>query len=323
MADVQIESDPLFQLLTDALRAGPQSAEWSQAVAQVREGGSGAEADEYKLLLQARENLESGKEYKAVRAGTGFTRNLFGKIDEEKEAAKAKGLPTANLLAIGAGVVLLGVIAVVAVMIGRGRGGGGGPETLPALFPNSVVATTFAQGEKGLTITGTTPPDLSNGLRPGPAPKDAATQYLQTDASVDQPIPGRFEIEVDLQAPPGKPQTVSTAIIIPPPANRKVTDVGLAWVLSGDTQRVMAGDGPALKTAPIPADGKITVRIVVGKTVAAVYSNKELLWTGAHGLPEGPKTPVIRMLRPKGDDGPVPAITAVRVRTEPKPPSRE
>jgi hypothetical protein len=191
------------------------------------------------------------------------------------------------------------------------------------LFPNPVVATTFAQGEKGLTITGTTPPDLSSGLRPGPAPKDAATPYLQTDASVAQPIPGRFEIEVELQAPPGKPQTVSTAIVIPPPTSGPAPDAGLTWVLSGDTQRVTAPDGPALKTAPVPADGKITVRIVVGKTVAAVYSNKELLWTGAHGLPEGAKTPVIRMLRPRGDDGPVPVITAVRVRTEPKPPAQE
>src|SRR3954469_18799622 len=134
MADVQIESDPLFQLLTDALRAGPRSAEWSEAVTRLREGGGATEADEYKMLLRAREDLESGKEYKSVRAGTGFTRNLFGKIDEEKEQAKRKGLPTATILAIGAGVVIVGVLAVVAILVSRGSHDATGGETPPALF---------------------------------------------------------------------------------------------------------------------------------------------------------------------------------------------
>src|SRR3954469_4098112 len=167
MAEAQIESDPLFQLLTDALRAGPQSAEWSQAVTRVREAGAATTADEYQMLLRAREDLESGKEYKAVRAGAGFTRDLFGKLDEEKEAAKAKALPTANLLAVGAGVVLLGVIAVIALMISRGGGGKSGEENLPALFPTTIVSTHFAPGKKGMTISGQGASDTGGGLKPG------------------------------------------------------------------------------------------------------------------------------------------------------------
>ena len=201
MPDVQIESDPLFQLLTDALRAGPQSAEWSQAVARVRETGSG-ETDEYKLLLQARENLESGKEYKSVRAGTEFTRNLFGKIDEEKEAAKAKGLPTANLLAVGAGVVLLAVIAVIAFLIGRGGGNKPAEEVLPALFPTTVVSTHFAPGDKGMVISGEGASDTAGGLKPG------------TDAFVARPIEGRFEIEADVSLPPGAAEGPLVQLIV-------------------------------------------------------------------------------------------------------------
>src|SRR5437773_747365 len=63
-----LESDPLFTLLTDALRAGPGSPEWHQAVARLREDGANG-SDEYKLLQTAREHLESGRDFRAVRAG--------------------------------------------------------------------------------------------------------------------------------------------------------------------------------------------------------------------------------------------------------------
>ena len=302
MGEVQIESDPLFQLLTDALRAGPQSAEWSQAVARVREGG-GAEADEYKLLLHARENLESGKEYKSVRAGTGFTRNLFGKIDEEKEAAKAKGLPTANLLAIGAGVVLLGVIAVIAFMVGRGGDGRTTEETLPALFPTSVVSTEFAPDDAAMTLSGEGAANAKGGLRPG------------TDAFAAKSIDGRFEIEADVTLPPGATESPLVQVVVR--GSGADSNSALSWQLLGTTQRVVVGDDPKYNGAA-SADGKTTVRIVVGNTRAAVYSNKQLLWSGDHGLPGGPKMPGVRVGMGKGVTQPV--VTGVRIRSEPKAP---
>jgi hypothetical protein len=315
MADVQIESDPLFQLLTDALRAGPQSAEWSQAVAQVRESGW-AETDEYKLLLQAREDLESGKEYKAIRAGAGFTRNLFGKIDEEKEAAKAKGLPTANLLAIGAGVVLLGVVVVVAVLMSRG-GKGNESETLPSVFVSPVFSTNFAPPDRSMTISSATPADLSDGLRPGPATGEPGS-FARTEAVAAQPERGRFEIEAELQLPAGGKGAALTQVFVQPANGAATASFGeLSWVAQGTEQRVRLGE-QTLKTGALPADGTVTVQIVVGNTVAAVYSNKQLLWTGEHKLPSGPKLPGVRFLRPAGDAGPVPVVKVVRVRNDAK-----
>lgn len=308
MSDVQIESDPLFQLLTDALRAGPQSAEWSQAVARVREGG-GAEADEYSLLLHARENLESGKEYKAVRAGAGFTRNLFGKIDEEKEAVKSKGPPTANLLAIGAGVVLLGVIVIIAFMIGRGGGEKTAEETLPALFPTTIVSTHFAPADTGMTLGGQGATDTAGGLKPG------------TDAFVARPIEGRFEIEADVSVPPGASEGPLVQVIVPGGDLDPRTSgaAALSLQLLGGSQRVVVGDQNINAAALV--GGQTTVRIVVGNTKAAVYSNKQLLWSGNHGLPPGPKTPGVRVGAAKGANQPV--VTSVRVRTESKATSAE
>src|SRR5271163_3651417 len=78
----KINTDPFLQLLTDALRAGPGSPEWHQAVARVKAGETGQD-DEYALLVQARENLASGKEYRQVRAGAGFTRTMMANIDAD------------------------------------------------------------------------------------------------------------------------------------------------------------------------------------------------------------------------------------------------
>src|SRR5438094_961308 len=116
MAQAPVETDPLFQLLTDALRAGPGSPEWHQAVAKVREGGvsPSEHADEFRLLVDVREHLESGKDWRTVRAGPGFTRKLFDRLDEEDPGGRRQGLPAATLIALLGGLAIVAVLAVVA-----------------------------------------------------------------------------------------------------------------------------------------------------------------------------------------------------------------
>src|SRR3954454_5027211 len=110
MPDTNVQADPMFQLLTDALRAGPGSPEWHQAVSKLRQGGV-EHSDEYKLLVTVREHLESGRDYRSIRAGPGFTRKVFESIEQER-AATGKGgkIPLANIIAI------VSVIAVVVVV---------------------------------------------------------------------------------------------------------------------------------------------------------------------------------------------------------------
>src|SRR5258708_39311279 len=69
---VDLQSEQFMTLLTDALRSGPGSPEWHQAVKALR--ASNQNVDEYQLLYAARERLEAGEGCRSVRAGPGFTR---------------------------------------------------------------------------------------------------------------------------------------------------------------------------------------------------------------------------------------------------------
>src|SRR4051794_25102075 len=104
----EVEQDPMFQLLTDALRAGPGSPAWRDAVSKLKD--SAGATDEYSLILQARERLESGKEWRSIRAGAGFTRKVMDAIDRE-DATGGKGIPTAKIVGIIAVAVLITLIA--------------------------------------------------------------------------------------------------------------------------------------------------------------------------------------------------------------------
>ena len=80
MDTAAFDTDPMLRLLSDALRRGPGSPEWHRAVIDLRDLAP-READEYRLLIAARERLESGRAYREVRAGPAFTRDLFGRLD--------------------------------------------------------------------------------------------------------------------------------------------------------------------------------------------------------------------------------------------------
>src|SRR3954465_12530548 len=108
-------SDDFMELLTDALRAGPGSPEWHQAVGELRKQGGNPAADEYKLLWTARERLASGKQYRSVKAGPGFTRKLMDGLERLPAAGrKTRSAPVATLIALASLLVIIGVIAVVA-----------------------------------------------------------------------------------------------------------------------------------------------------------------------------------------------------------------
>src|SRR5438034_11400942 len=96
MTELDFESDPKLELLTDALRAGPGTPQWRQALSAVEHTPG---ADEFKALYTARERLASGRTYREVRAGPGFARKVFEAIDEQ-EATRGPRLPAAaNLIA--------------------------------------------------------------------------------------------------------------------------------------------------------------------------------------------------------------------------------
>ena len=143
--ETQFESDAFLKLLTDALRAGPGSPQWHEAVTQLRAGGvngADASADEYRLLVSARENLESGREYRSVRAGPGFTRKVMEGIEREAETRPSR-LPSAGLLAF---LGVAGIVIVIAVVVGLLIRNAGTKETASDLANMQFLQTLAGDG---------------------------------------------------------------------------------------------------------------------------------------------------------------------------------
>jgi hypothetical protein len=114
---LDFESDQFLQLLTDALRAGPGSPSWHAVIGKLREDGAITDApletqgEQLQALIAVRENLESGRSYRSVRAGPGFRRRVMAQIDAESETAKIPG-PTTGWVA-GASIILGLTILVI------------------------------------------------------------------------------------------------------------------------------------------------------------------------------------------------------------------
>src|SRR5688500_1001858 len=153
-------------------------------VAPVGGGGCGG-ADEYKLLYAARERLASGRQYREVRAGPGFTRRVFDAIeDEDADGATPRALPAANLIAAVSALVILGVLAMVVWLIvpaGDARQQPGG-DLSQTYFVNRIAETTFDAGLGADWISfGKLPVEAKSGLRPAPAA-----------GAAQQPAPEKF-----------------------------------------------------------------------------------------------------------------------------------
>jgi hypothetical protein len=306
-----IESNPLFGLLTDALRAGPGSPEWHQAVAKLRAEGL-ADSDEYRLLVQVREHLESGRDYRSVRAGPGFTRKVLEGIEQERQVGtKGGGIPLANIIAIVSVVAIIGVLAYVGYQLFPRPGVT--QETVDDLeksfLPTEIAAAKF-EGTMpvGWRKIGALPLDASKtGLKPAPpsgastAPTEAAGGALLAPVTV----PADEPFAVIVQFKPGRPSDdlivqvfVSTEDDFSPD---KATSSGeLVWLVQGTRQKVVVRDSqiefnqerPDL-TRPEP----YSVRLAVSKSLAVVSNGGTKLWSGNNGLAAKPRTIGVRFIQ--------------------------
>jgi hypothetical protein len=137
------ETDEFLKLLTEALRAGPGSPQWHEVVTQLR-ALDASETDEYRLLIRARERLESGREYRSVRAGPGFTRKVMEGVD--RAAGERARMPSAALIAwLAAGVIVAVAIAVVAWLT-RGASPAVEQDLGSMYFSTTSISSDFSQG---------------------------------------------------------------------------------------------------------------------------------------------------------------------------------
>jgi hypothetical protein len=199
------ESDPFFQLLTDALRAGPGSPQWGEAMAKLRDGGVEG-ADEYSLILRAREDIGLGRDYRKVSAGPEFTRKVLGAV--EREGKRSSGVPTATIVAVIAGLVILGVIITVIVIMSRGGTDARDAqqqaiEHLDAVNFASNVSSAQFRGSvpEGWRAVGLLPLNTADGLRAGASEKGAKPTVGGVVTADPLPANQSFALDAELELP--------------------------------------------------------------------------------------------------------------------------
>src|SRR5438105_9253736 len=142
VVETQFDSDQFLKLLTEPMRPGPRPPPWHEAVNQLKDS-SLAQADEYRMLINAREHLESGRDYRSIRAGPEFTRKVMRAIDEE--AAQTPSGPSAGIIAIVATIGIIAIVTIVAVIWYRGPVTGNPTDLGSIVFAQTTISTDFAQ----------------------------------------------------------------------------------------------------------------------------------------------------------------------------------
>ena len=321
---LDFESDQFLKLLTDALRAGPGSPEWHEAVLRLQASQEGsAGADEYRLLCDARAHLESGKEYRSVRAGPGFTRSVMGAIDAE--GIPVRRFSTANWIAVIAGGLLLGAVAmVIYLLISNGSHSDLQSEAIDALsaklLGNAIASLSLDQPPPAdWKIIGTLPLEFSNGMRVKPSTgksHDVAGGGLvwQTPTQAQT----AFELEATLRV------NHSSDDLLPEVAISDTDDFSsdnatssheLVWLLESGQGKVILPSGRMQAQSDIGKGphNPLTVRIRVDQQTAIVEMDGKRLWAGPSGLAaDKARYIAIRLLRRSGDRGNV-SFQTVRV----------
>jgi hypothetical protein len=315
-SQADIEKDPFLVLLTDALRAGPGSPEWHDAVAKLK--SSGESVDEYRLLIDAREALENGREYRSVRAGPGFTRKLLNNIDKESPAAR-RAFPIAGTVAVLAGLVIVAAIAFAIYQLYprtpvAPQNKAAIDELASTYFPTEVLSTTFDKTiPPSWRKIGSLPIDVGGGLHAAESDKPAGGGLVAVEPiAADQP----FSMQVTIQAAtPSKdliPQVfISNSSEFSP--DRATSEHELVWQLQGNEQTVVIGGGVE-KQYPLPPHTRnLTIRLVLNRDLAIVEVDGQRLWAGPHLLGDRPRFVGVRFIRTGGQSTGEISVQSVRV----------
>ena len=288
-----IDADPMLRLLTDALRRGPGSPEWHRAVSDLRNADSPA-ADEYRLLIAARERLESGRAYREVRAGPAFTRELFSRLGAAPEHDGRLPLGMAvRLLCLLTLVAAIGLLIVWAV-----RARSDGTEVLAGrLFVTPVHDWTFGGGlPKGLARSDSFSLSLGSGGVRADA-QNAHGMVLGTDPLELRPgicVEARILVQsgpvvLSLDLLHRKPAFFSGVaesghVVIPMDSFNALSLVCDGPVLDSITTR------GAVLTQPFAhrtmSSGPHVLRLKVDSAIAVAELDGQILWSGPHDLGE-------------------------------------
>jgi len=307
MTKLDLESDQFMQLLTDALRSGPGSPAWREALSRVRQdestdGSRGqATAEEYRQLLGAREHLEAGRPYREIRAGAGFTRKVIEAISEEAQRPSGSGPSAAAIMALLAGLAALGAIVLISCLLlwSSPAKEKATPNLQETSFTHEISTTTFnGTRPAGWNAIGSAAATFDGAF--APADQTLDNGYHGCGLVTSQPfLPGQATaIDVQLRMP-GKLDDVITQVFVTDDpsftADRGISRHELVLSLShlsdhGHTamrQQVVLPDG---SFPPVQVDNSKKVhdnrllRIGFDADTVLVDSAGQRLYTGPHQL---------------------------------------
>jgi hypothetical protein len=320
MTEVEFESDAFLSLLTEALRAGPGSPAWHEAIGRLRAGGI-QYADEHRLLVRAREHLESGKSYRSVRAGPGFTQKLMSSIEQES-ARGTRTPPTATTIAVVSAGVMLGVLLVIGYLLWTSA-------DKPPATPDGNVLLVHTVTEA--TFEGSPPTDWRKvGRLPVEFTRSAMRLKLGTETAAtgggvtwSQPIAPEEPFAVVASVRVHKPEENVVAQIFVSDQPEFSDENGtspheLVWLIQGQQMQVILPSGRVAAQSEYPRDqrGSLTVSVTLDRDQASVEfgSSRERIWSGANGLDPGkPRYVGVRFLTRSKDAGDGVVFNSVRV----------
>jgi hypothetical protein len=307
--DETLPNDPLVQLLTDALRAGPASPEWHEAVERLNTGHTGP-VDEYKLLMQARENLAAGKHYREIRAGAGFTRKVLADIDNDIAATNSKKNPmSAGLISyLGAGLIVL-ALAMIIFWIIQGSGGPAVQEDLANEFfskPLAQTASFIAPLPSDWKLVGPLELDPTRNLNPLLKKTSADYQGGAVVSTAGISPSQSFSVEATFTFQHVSDEVVPQLFVTDDPnfnSDKATSSHELTWMVRDGFAQVALPNGQFWPNKKKINDGQTTTaRIVIGNRDAVVFCDGQIIMSGPSQLATNkPRYVGVRMLCRKDD----------------------
>jgi hypothetical protein len=323
MTEVDFESDAFLNLLTEALRAGPGSPAWHQAIARLRTDGI-RDADEHRLLVRAREHLESGKSYRSVRAGPEFTQRLMESVENESTRA-ARTPPTATTIALVSAGVMLTVLLIIGYMLWSAEK----PPATPdgnVLLVNTVTEATFDGAPSDWRMIGKLPIEFTRSAMRHKLGGEQGT--VGGGVTWSQPIAAGepFAVVASVRVQRPEENLVAQIFVSDQPDfsdENGTTPSELVWLIQGEQMQVILPSGRVAAQSDLAKNqrGSMTISVTVDQDQTSVEfgSKRERIWAGSNGLdPTRPRYVGVRFLSRSKDAGDGVVFNSVRVNTRQK-----
>jgi len=316
---LNIESEEFTNLLAEALRAGPASPQWHQAVGIL--GAHGSEGDQYKLLCAARERLESGKEYRSVRAGPGFGKKVMEGIGAQGQ--RRRGPSTLSLIV---GAAVLTILIVLAAFIYRVLPGVSQQQKIKQLtegtyYTHDVQAARFEsvipEGWQTLGELQVKVRDKELRLEPAGNPAATAPAVLAGGLVCTTPLAadGVYSISAVFRFNHTADETGTVRLFISDEPITSGHPSGehelVCQVKSGEVRVALPGKSVCPEFDQVADLREVAVRILINRDLAVVDGprtrtdlpvEKQHLYAGASGLaPDKPRYVGVEFLRRNGD----------------------